>query len=327
MNENVKVVFGLIPIFSKFVACISPKGNEIAVIVNEKIHSLVYPRRSKITHKQTGKGNNIMEEQKKHGCIYMNRDKDAIYTDLMKEAEAYGIRVVSFKEIPKPQRLRLKEYFFQEVLPLLSVMIVGRKQPFPFLKGQEIYAMAILDKKKGKEKIGIIPCDSMMIPRMIEIPGMTNTYILREELVLHYMKDVFSNYHIQQKSVMRLTRNADIDVNKVYDEDLNYRDQMAQVVKLRKKLAPVRLELTRDIDPFMVEKLCDYLELDESHVLYSHSPLDLSFVFEMEDKLRNHTELFFESRCRRRNRKYPYPQHCRTVLRAFQNLYLWNRGA
>lgn len=334
--------------------------------------------RSKITHKQIGKGNNTMGEQKKHGCIYvnrelswlkfnervlteakrrdvplcerfsflsiyqsnldeffmvrvgsledqkllsgdqrenktkmtpeqqidaillrvnkLNRDKDAIYTDLMKEAEAYGIRVVSFKEIPKPQRLRLKEYFFQEVLPLLSVMIVGRKQPFPFLKGQEIYAMAILDKKKGKEKIGIIPCDSMMIPRMIEIPGMTNTYILREELVLHYMKDVFSNYHIQQKSLMRLTRNADIDVNKVYDEDLNYRDQMAQVVKLRKKLAPVRLELTRDIDPFMVEKLCDYLELDESHVLYSHSPLDLSFVFEMEDKLRNHTELFFEKR-------------------------------
>ena len=60
MNENVKVVFGLIPIFSKFVACISPKGHEIAVIVNEKIHSPVYPRRSKITHKQTGKGNNII---------------------------------------------------------------------------------------------------------------------------------------------------------------------------------------------------------------------------------------------------------------------------
>lgn len=95
---------------------------------------------------------------------------------------------------------------------------------------------------------------------------------------------------------MRVTRNADIDVSKVYDEDLDYRDQMAQLVKLRKKLAPVRLELTRDIEPEMVEKMCEYLELEKNHVLYSKSPLDLSFVFKIEDILRGKTELFYEKK-------------------------------
>lgn len=69
---------------------------------------------------------------------------------------------------------------------------------------------------------------------------------------------------------MRITRNADIDVSKVYDEDLNYRDQMEQVVKLRKKLAPVRIEFTRDISQKMVGEVCDYCELDEKHVFYSN---------------------------------------------------------
>lgn len=58
--------------------------------------------------------------------------------------------------------------------------------------------------------------------------------MLLEELILHFLPAAFSGYKVLEKSVLRVTRNADIDVNKVYDEDLNYRDQMAQVVKLRK---------------------------------------------------------------------------------------------
>ena len=231
-----------------------------------------------------------------HKVKELNNEKDEIYTRLMSQVNKEGIRLVGFKDLRKVETNYLNEYFIREVLPLLSIMIVGRKQPFPFLKGQEIYAMAILDKKNGKEKIGIIPCNSEMIPRLIEVPGVENTYILREELILHFMPNAFKGYRIKQKSVMRVTRNADIDVTKVYDEDLNYRDQMAQVVKLRKKLAPVRLELTRDIEPEMVEKMCQYLELDKNHVLYSRSPLDLSFVFKIQDILRNKPELFFEKR-------------------------------
>ena len=226
----------------------------------------------------------------------LNQVKDKIYKELMKKIEEYGVNIISFKELSKAETAQMRNYFNNNILPLLSVMIVGRKQPFPFLKGQEIYAMAILDKKSGKERIGIIPCNSEMIPRMISIPGREHTYILREELILHYMNDVFNGYKIKQKSVMRVTRNADIDVSKVYDEDLDYRDQMAQLVKLRKKLAPVRLELTRDIEPEMVEKMCEYLELEKNHVLYSKSPLDLSFVFKIEDILRGKTELFYEKK-------------------------------
>lgn len=237
------------------------------------------------------------------------QEKDKIYKELMGKVSGYGINIVNFKDLSKNEMVKMKEYFDKNVLPLLSVMIVGRKQPFPFLKGQEIYAMAILDKKSGKERIGIIPCNSEMIPRMISIPGRENTYILREELILHYMSDVFNGYKIKQKSVMRVTRNADIDVSKVYDEDLDYRDQMAQLVKCRKKLAPVRLELTRDIEPEMVEKMCEYLELEKNHVLYSKSPLDLSFVFKIEDILRGNTELFYE-------KKVPQPSPALDMNRA-----------
>lgn len=226
----------------------------------------------------------------------LNSRKDAIYDELQNRIAGYGIRFVSFKELNKDEESALKKYFNKEVLPLLSIMIVARKQPFPFLRGQEIYAVASLDKKNGKERIGIIPCNIDMVPRMIGIKGKKNTYILREELILHYMPMVFKGYKIIEKSVMKVTRNADIDVVKVYDEDLDYRDHMAKLIKQRKKLAPVLIELTRDIDDVMVNQLCDYLELGKENVIFSKSPLDFSYVFDIQDILRDRQELFFEKR-------------------------------
>ena len=225
----------------------------------------------------------------------LNAIKDNIYENLMKDVETEGFRLVRYADLSKADAKYLDSYFAQEILPLLSVMIVGRKQPFPFLKNREIYALAILERK-GKKKLGIIPCESGMLPRLVALPGVPGTYILLEELILHYTPGLFKGYKVQEKTLMRITRNADIDVSKVYDEDLNYRDQMEQVVKLRKKLAPVRIEFTRDISQKMVGEVCDYCELDENHVFYSKSPLDLSFVFQIQDKLRDRQDLFFEKR-------------------------------
>ena len=230
------------------------------------------------------------------GVDRLNKTKDYIYGQIMEEVATEGVRLVDFRSLSNGEAKYLETYFMQEIVPLLSVMIVGRKQPFPFLKGQEIYALAILGTKSGKEKIGIIPCSSDVFKRVIPIPGSSNTYILSEELILHFMPKVFQDYKVLEKTIMRVTRNADIDVHKVYDEDLDYRDQMAQVVKLRKKLAPVRLELTRDIAPKMVKKLCEYCDLEGERVFYSKSPLDLSFLFQIQDSLRGNPNLVYEKR-------------------------------
>ena len=120
--------------------------------------------------------------------------------------------------------------------------------------------------------------------------------MLAEELILHYIPEVFERYNIKAKSLIRVTRNADIDADALYDEDLDYRDFMAELIKRRKKLAPVRLELTREMDGEIVDVLCDYLELDSDYVFQVQAPLDLSFVFEIQDTLRKTPELFYEKR-------------------------------
>ena len=91
------------------------------------------------------------------------------------------------------------------------------------------------------------------------MPGMSGCYILSEELILHFISKVFQGYTIKTKSLLRVTRNADIDSDALYDEDLDYREFMAELMKERKKLAPVRLELSRNMDEEIVHTIRKYL--------------------------------------------------------------------
>lgn len=225
----------------------------------------------------------------------LNQRKDAAYEVLMEKLEEFGVSMVNFRRLSIEESAYLEVYFDSEILSLLSPTIVGKRQPFPFLRNKEIYAVCVLQTKSGKEKLGIVPCSKEVFPELVELPA-KNRFMLSEELILHFLPKVFKGYKILSKSLMRVTRNADIDADALYDEDLDYREFMVELIKKRKKLAPVRLELSRDIDETIVKTLCSYLELDTEYVFRSFAPLDLSFVFQLQDRLRTRQELFYEKR-------------------------------
>ena len=225
----------------------------------------------------------------------LNQRKDAAYEVLTEKLEEFGVSMVNFRRLSIEESAYLEVYFDSEILSLLSPTIVGKRQPFPFLRNKEIYAVCVLQTKSGKEKLGIVPCSKEVFPELVELPT-KNRFMLSEELILHFLPKVFKGYKILSKSLMRVTRNADIDADALYDEDLDYREFMVELIKKRKKLAPVRLELSRDMDETIVKTLCSYLELDTEYVFRSFSPLDLSFVFQLQDRLRARQELFYEKR-------------------------------
>lgn len=233
----------------------------------------------------------ILKQTRKTDCR-----KEAVYDELMECIAKEGIQILRFQDIDSEGCKYLEKYFDSEIAPLISPTVVGRRQPFPFLRNKEIYAVVVLETKNKKERIGLIPCTGSVFGRMVNIPGMQGSYILTEELILHFVSKIFKGYKIKSKSLMRVTRNADIDADALYDEDLDYREFMVGIIKQRKKLAPIRLELSREMDSYGIFLLCDYLELGKNHVFKTSTPLDLSFVFQIQDLLRKETKLFFPKR-------------------------------
>ena len=231
----------------------------------------------------------IIKEVKK-----LNQRKDKAYEKLMKKIEEYGITLINHASAKSEEKKFLEKYFMKEIMPLSSPTIVGKRQPFPFLKNGEIYAVVVLETRNKKERIGIIPCSNNMLTRMVELPGGKGRYMLIEDLILHYIGKVFKGYKVKGKSLLRVVRNADIDADAAYDEDLDYREFMEDLMKQRKKLSPVRIDLSREMDETVVDALCRYLDVTPDRVFRSEAPLDVSFVFQLQDLLRRNTELFYE---------------------------------
>lgn len=233
----------------------------------------------------------IIKEVKK-----LNQRKDKAYEKLMKKIEEYGITLINHASAKSEEKKFLEKYFMKEIMPLSSPTIVGKRQPFPFLKNGEIYAVVVLETRNKKERIGIIPCSNNMLTRMVELPGGKGRYMLIEDLILHYIGKVFKGYKVKGKSLLKVVRNADIDADAAYDEDFDYREFMEDLMKQRKKLSPVRIDLSREMDETVVDALCRYLDVTPDRVFRSEAPLDVSFVFQLQDLLRRNTELFYEKR-------------------------------
>ena len=233
---------------------------------------------------------------------WLNERKEKVYDELMGQVEAQGVRLVDFRKIGRQESEKLERYFDSEIRPLISPSIVGHRQPFPFLHNKGIYAVVVLTRRSGKrKKLGIIPCTAGVFPRLIEVSAKDRTYMLAEELILHFIPKVFEGYVVREKSLIRVTRNADIDADALYEEDIDYREFMVQLIKKRKRLEPVRLELSRELGGDIVSTLCEYMAVPREFVFRCRTPLDLSFLFQIEDILRQKSELFYGRRIPQRS--------------------------
>ncbi|MDO5379002.1 MAG: polyphosphate kinase 1 [Clostridia bacterium] len=250
----------------------------------------------------------------------LNMRKDKIYAELMERIEAQGVRLVDFRKIGRQESEKLERYFDSQIAPLISPSIVGRRQPFPFLNNKDIYAVVVLARKNGKRKLGIIPCNAGVFPRLIEVSAKEKTYMLAEELILHFIPKVFEGYYIKSKSLLRVTRNADIDADALYEEDIDYREFMVELIKKRKRLAPVRLELSRELDGDIVDTLCEYMDVPREYVFRTNTPLDLSFLFQIQDILRQNAELFYEKRIPQRSAMFDAARPILPQIRAGDKL-------
>ena len=252
---------------------------------------------------------NMTSEEQVKAIIRATREleekKTVIYEQLMGELEPKGIRLINFNKLSAEEGKILEEYFDREIAPYLSANIVSKQQPFPFLKNKDIYAVALLESKGGKTRTAIIPCSNNVFRRLIDIPTRKGTFLLSEELILQFLPKFFKNYSVKEKSLIRVTRNADIDTEMIYDEDLDYRDAMENLIKERKRMNPVRMEFTGTLNKKMMHALCKTIHVEKEHVFRSEVPLDLSFVFAIQSYLKNTNagELFYPSRTPR-----PTPQ-------------------
>ena len=227
----------------------------------------------------------------------LQEECDKFYAKALENLAENGYHKVDFDHLTKEEEHLWKKYFQSELFPILSPQIVDNRHPFPFLRNKEIYLGVLLKEKHTQEQsLGIVPISSQM-ERMhfIKKDGAVQ-FALTEELVLHYASNIFGKDSIQEKCLFRVTRNADIDVKEgMMDHDIDYREIMTELLRRRRKLAAVRLQITPAPAPEVERLLCSRLELTRKRVFLQKSPLDLSFFFKLSGRMETegHPALFY----------------------------------
>lgn len=226
----------------------------------------------------------------------LQEDCDKYYAKALENLAACGYRKVDFDKLSKEDEHFWKKYFQSELFPILSPQIVDSRHPFPFLRNKEIYLGVLLHEKHTSEHtLGIVPISSQMERMHFVRKDNETCFALTEELVLHYAALIFGKENVQEKCLFRVTRNADIDVKEgMMDHDIDYREIMADLLKRRRKLAAVRLQVI-PAAPQVAQLLCSRLELTHKRVFVQKSPLDLSFFYKLNSRMESdgHPELFY----------------------------------
>ena len=237
----------------------------------------------------------------KTGTLLARRDR--LYQGLVDELAGQGVELCPFDGLPDKTQSFLEKYFNTNVLPLLSPQIVGRKQPFPFLRSKEIYAVAMLKSKNGSgnDRMGIVPCEERVLHRLVPLPGEGRRFVLVEDLIAGFLPKLFARYKVEGAVLVRLVRSADIEMDDASSapDDMpaeEYRKSMEKLIRRRKRLQPVKLDYRGKLTDGVRDSLCRSLGLSKKHFFPSAAPLDFTFMGALRDMLRDRTELFYPRR-------------------------------
>lgn len=222
--------------------------------------------------------------------LYERRDE--VYESVQSKLKEKGICELNFDELTKSEARYIKKYFHTYIFPVLSPQIIDVQHPFPHLLNKYLNVMLILENK-GNTLFGLIPIPHSL-PAMVYSPKDKRRYILMEKIIYKYAEEVFSNYNVQFKTTISVTRNADITLsNSQIDEDEDYPDYIKKILKKRTRLAPIRLEYYKKSNKELTEFLCQMLNIKKNQVQVSHTPLDMDYVYKLYDHLKKVDEIIF----------------------------------
>lgn len=209
------------------------------------------------------------------------RMRDNIERSLMRTLREVHLEQLSWKNLNKKQTRQVQRMFETDLAPLLAPQIIDVRHPFPFLINKELYIFFTIIED-GKSKYGIVPIPSYL-PRILYLNEEKTQWILTENVIYACLEKLFPKERIPFKTIIRVTRNADINLDAGdIEDDEDYRDSMKTILKKRNRLSPIRLEVFREIEPQALDYLLRQLHLSRSQVFISwHAPLDLGYLFDL----------------------------------------------
>ncbi|MDJ0771219.1 MAG: polyphosphate kinase 1 [Ilumatobacter sp.] len=214
----------------------------------------------------TARANQLIERQ------------ESIYLDELKPAlAAEGVHIVSWTDLSETDREQMREYYDQRIFPVLTPLAVDPGHPFPYISNLALSIAAhVADPKTGESRFVRLKVPDVF-DRLIELEG--GRFVPSEEVVAAHLHTLFVGMVVENWTIFRVTRNADLSLEEDEADDL----LEAVELELRKRRfnKVIRLEVLDSIDDEMLALLLRELNLDERNVSRHRALLDLGCLMSL----------------------------------------------
>jgi len=212
--------------------------------------------------------------------------RDAAFRDVDARLAQEDLCRTSMDELDSSERKYIKRYFNTMIAPVLSPQVVDSHHPFPHLEGKVLHIAVLLSHKKN-ERLGLIPVPASL-PPITFLPNDKRRYLMTEDILLAFADSIFEMYDVLEKTVFCVTRNADVplDDEPFGSEQIDLRKKMERMLRQRRRMAIVRVELSRPVSSHFKECLHKRFEVTDEQIFLSRSaPLRMSYAFSLGDYL------------------------------------------
>lgn len=217
--------------------------------------------------------------------------KDKVFDDIVEDLKKEGFYINKVRDLEDKEKEYLGYYFDSKIEPLLNFQIVDTVRPFPRLPNLSLSVIFKLkkdSKNKKKDKGEDFALGLIFVPDKIQryIKISDKTVVLIEDIIKEFGAKVFDQYEPVSKYVMTLTRNTDIKYNDDdFDVETDFRSYMSKMLKKRKRLQPVKLEVDVELDSDIKEFLKEKLPLKEENIFVTTSPQRAGFIYDLIDDM------------------------------------------
>lgn len=199
-------------------------------------------------------------------CYAVIRDidlvKSELYSQLVQSLSDHNIHITSYMDLSEEERTRLREYYFDNIFPLVTPQGIDPAHPFPFISNLSLNLLVSLrhprsqDMSLARVKVPVGPD----VPRFLQV-GQGLRFVRIEDVMAHNLDLLFPKMQVLSCEVFRVTRNAVTELDEDQADDL-----LAMIeteLRYRKFASVVRLQLPPDMDPTHRGMLAAELGLDE----------------------------------------------------------------
>jgi polyphosphate kinase len=224
----------------------------------------------------------------------MIREQRGLIQDVLAELEKHGIRIVQMHQLSDEQRRIMRQYFEDEIFPILTPLAVDHARPFPFISNLSLN-LAVWVRRDDEpdapdEFVRLKVPDT--ISRLIDLGGvmrryngdvLRDTFVWLEDLIADNLDMLFPGMHVLEHYPFRVTRNADIDYEQ--EEEDKFLDISALIeenLRERRFGSVVRLSVPENISPRTLDQLVHKIQVDRDRDIYLiDGALGASGLFEL----------------------------------------------